>query len=119
MIYLYEHLFICFSMKFSALSPYERDVINRLIPLLPEQGSIPLHINLINLIFSDNALLLSSNLITHRYLGELVTEVSQNVIVFLIENDFIDRNADGSYEVLAGARGLCRAGSVEIFYGEF
>lgn len=104
-------------MDISALSLYERDIINRLIPLLPAQGSTALHINLINLVFSDNADDLADNIITHRSLGELVTEVSQHVIVFLVDNNFVGRNADGSYQVLASAVSLCKAGSIEVFFG--
>ncbi len=104
-------------MDISALSLYERDIINRLLPSLPAQGSTALHINLINLIFSDNATNIATNAMTHRSLGELVTEVSQNVIVFLVDNNFIGRNADGSYQVLADAATLCKAGTIELFYG--
>lgn len=103
-------------MNLLALSRYERHVVNRLIPLLPTEGSTPLHIYLINIIYSDNAASLEGHAITHRMLGELVSEVSHNIIEFLVNNKFVGRNPDGSYEILTFTQALAAAGSLERFY---
>lgn len=104
-------------MPLSSLTLYERGIINKLIPALPSSGSMPLHINLINIIFSDNAERLATKEITHRHLGELVTVSSHNIIQFLIINDFVRRKEDGSFEIHANGPALCRAGSVEMYFG--
>lgn len=107
-----------FAMEFSKLSTYEKEVINKIIPLFQTEGiSLPLHIRIINIIYSDNAPMLLNNELCHRSVGDIVSNVTQNIIDFLKENHFISKRADGSYARQKRGEELAKAGSIEVYFG--
>ncbi len=104
-------------MEFSKLSTYEKQVINKIIPLFDIQAvSIPLHICIINIIYSDNKELLDNKELSHRLVGDIVANVTQNIIDFLKENGFISKRADGSYALQEEGELLLEAGSLENYF---
>ncbi|PQJ12922.1 hypothetical protein CJD36_004020 [Flavipsychrobacter stenotrophus] len=105
-------------MEFSELSAYEKEIINKILPLFHSDGtSMPLHICIVNIIYSDNVSLLDNNKLSHRAVGEIVANVTQNVIDFLKENHFISKRADGSYTKEEKGEDLAKAGSIEDYLG--
>lgn len=104
-------------MEFSKLSTYEKQVINKIIPLFDIKAvSIPLHIRIINIIYNDNKELLDNKELSHRLVGDLVAKATQNIIDFLKEYGFIRKRADGSYALQEEGELLLKAGSLENYF---
>ena len=105
------------SMDLSGLSPYEKEVINKIIPLLKEgQSPLRLYTELMNIIYADHWAMVNSKLISHRELGETTSRVLQFVLDFLKDNEFVRKQDDGTYIKLHKADDLIRAGSIDRLF---
>ena len=104
-------------MEFSRLSVYEKEVINKMIPLFKTESAVlRLYSELMNIIYADHFMMVNNKIISHRQLGEITSRVLQFVLDFLKENEFIRKQDDGSFVKLSRAEELVRAGSIDRLY---
>lgn len=103
-------------MDVSLLSLYEREVINRLIPTLRSSISGSLHIAIINLVYTDHLPDVNSGVISHQSMGERMSQISQHVLGCMRYHHFIDKRADGSYELPLQGEALISAGSLDAYF---
>ena len=104
-------------MEFSGLSQYDKDVINKIIPLFrEEQDSLKLPMQIMNIIYTDHLEMLNKKIISHRQLGDITSRVMQLVLDFLNEYRFIMKDTVGSYKKTDHAELLVRTGSIDKLF---
>lgn len=102
-------------MDVSLLSLYERQVIDRLIPLLRDSIARSLHITIINLVYSDHLPDVNTGIISHQSMGERMSLISQHILDCMRHYKFISKREDGSYELPTEGEVLIKAGSLDEY----